>query len=78
MFLLDAQTRAIRQALESRLTLIQGPPGTGKTKTACNLILSAVRLRRSKGGARRDGKVLLVLVLFFFYCVLLLILLLVC
>ncbi|CAM9114212.1 unnamed protein product [Scytosiphon promiscuus] len=52
------QSKAIRQALESRLTLIQGPPGTGKTKTACNLILSAVRLRHSKSGARRDGKVM--------------------
>ncbi|CAN0292068.1 unnamed protein product [Ectocarpus sp. 12 AP-2014] len=52
------QTRAIRQALGSRLTLIQGPPGTGKTKTACNLLLSAVRLRQSKGGARWDGKVM--------------------
>ena len=51
------QSKAIRQALESRLTLIQGPPGTGKTKTACNLILAAVKLRKSKGGARRDGKV---------------------
>ncbi|CAN0132416.1 unnamed protein product, partial [Laminaria digitata] len=50
------QSHAIRQALESRLTLIQGPPGTGKTKTACNLILSAVRLRSGKR-ARRDGKV---------------------
>lgn len=49
------QTKAIRQALESRLTLIQGPPGTGKTTTACNLILAAVRLRRSK--SRSDGKV---------------------
>ncbi|CAB1117510.1 unnamed protein product [Ectocarpus sp. CCAP 1310/34] len=53
-----SKTRAIRQALGSRLTLIQGPPGTGKTKTACNLILSAVRLRQSKGGARWDGKVM--------------------
>ncbi|CAM9763363.1 unnamed protein product [Hapterophycus canaliculatus] len=52
------QSKAIRQALESRITLIQGPPGTGKTKTACNLILSAVRLRHSKSGARRDGKVM--------------------
>eukprot|EP00752_Nemacystus_decipiens_P008749 g7810.t1 len=52
------QSKAIRQALESRLTLIQGPPGTGKTKTACNLILAAVKLRKSKGGARRDGKVM--------------------
>eukprot|EP00903_Cladosiphon_okamuranus_P006318 g6193.t1 len=52
------QSKAIRQALESRLTLIQGPPGTGKTKTAVNLILAAVQLRKSKGGARRDGKVM--------------------
>lgn len=57
------QTQAIRQALESRLTLIQGPPGTGKTKTACSLILAAVKLRKNKG-ARSDGKVRSVFLMF--------------
>lgn len=49
------QAQAVRQALESRLTLIQGPPGTGKTKTACSLVQAAVVLRDGKG-ARGDGK----------------------
>ncbi|CAM9279136.1 unnamed protein product [Phaeothamnion confervicola] len=51
----ERQAEAVRCALERRLTLVQGPPGTGKTRTACAMLLAAVRLAHFSGaGAAGD------------------------
>lgn len=37
-----SQYRAVRNALENRLSVIQGPPGTGKTQTILNILANLV------------------------------------
>ena len=43
----NSQFKAVKAALENRLSVIQGPPGTGKTQTILNIIANLILARKT-------------------------------